>query len=323
MNPIDPLPPGSPAEQADYWLALLNSPLLDQASQAAFEQWLAAKPENRQAWEKSRLFWQQMDTLTLNASQTALLEQAVAAKPPTRFNIGLNTWRLPAFACLLLAVWLGASDFPAPFADYRTAKGELKSITLSDGSLVLLNTDSSLTVDYTSGLRKLSLQGQAYFKVAADAQRPFEVETQSGRVRALGTAFEVQQLAADMAVTVYEHSVRVAFSHGESIASLQAGQRIALRDNQLGALENVNLSQSQAWQTHLLVFKEQTLQQVINELNRYRPGKIIIRDPSLAEHLVSGVFDASDPDAALTAIEKTLAAKEFRLFDSWVFLSGS
>ncbi len=332
MNQIDPLPPtGSAAEQADYWLALLNSPLLDQGQQLAFEQWLAASHENRLAWEKAQVWWQKIDTLS--ASQAAMLEQRLAAnvkpvtqaKPVAKKNpLQLfNAWGFPAFACLLLAVWLGFTSLPLKFADYHTGKGELKTLALSDGSTVLLNTDSSLSVDYSGRQRNISLQGEAYFKVAADAQRPFEVQTESGRVRALGTAFEVKQLDADMAVTVYEHSVRVTFQQGETVDRLEEGQRIALSNQQIGPIENVNLKQTKAWQEHLLVFKNQPLQQVITELNRYRSGKIVIMDHSLAEHLVTGVFDSSDPDAALATIEKTLAAKEYRLFNSLVFLTGT
>ncbi|MEI8209228.1 MAG: FecR family protein [Methylococcales bacterium] len=331
MNQIDPFPPsGSASEQADYWLALLNSPLYDQGHQVAFEQWLGASPENRLAWEKAQVWWQKIDTI--NFSQGALLEKRLAttvksvspSKPvaPKRSLPFFNAWSFPAVACLLLAVWFGFTNIPFLFADYHTGKGELKSIALTDGSTVLLNTNSTLSVDYSSQQRIISLQGEAYFKVAADARRPFEVKTESGRVRALGTAFEVKQLDSDMAVTVYEHSVRVAFVQGETIDRLEEGQRITLTQQQIGPIENVNLKQSKAWQEHLLVFKNQPLQQVITELNRYRSGKVIIVDHNLAEHLVTGVFDSAAPDAALAAIEKTLAAKEYRLLDSLVFLTG-
>lgn len=331
MNQIDPFPPsGSASEQADYWLALLNSPLYDQGHQVAFEQWLGASHENRLAWEKAQVWWQKIDTI--NFSQGALLEKRLAttvksvspSKPvaPKRSLPFFNAWSFPAVACLLLAVWFGFTNIPFLFADYHTGKGELKSIALTDGSTVLLNTNSTLSVDYSSQQRIISLQGEAYFKVAADARRPFEVKTESGRVRALGTAFEVKQLDSDMAVTVYEHSVRVAFVQGETIDRLEEGQRITLTQQQIGPIENVNLKQSKAWQEHLLVFKNQPLQQVITELNRYRSGKVIIVDHNLAEHLVTGVFDSAAPDAALAAIEKTLAAKEYRLLDSLVFLTG-
>ena len=332
MNQIDPFPPSdNVSEQADYWLALLNSPLHDQGHQLAFEQWLAASPENRLAWEKAQVWWQKIDTL--NASQGALLEKrlattvkAVSASKPVASKTSLqffNAWSLPAVACLLLVVWFSSSSLPFLFADYHTGKGELKSIALIDGSTVLLNTNSTLSVDYSSQERIISLQGEAYFKVAADARRPFEVKTESGRVRALGTAFEVKQLDSEMTVTVYEHSVHVTFVQGETIDRLEEGQRITLTQQQIGPIENVNLKQSKAWQEHLLVFKNQPLQQVITELNRYRSGKVIIVNHLLAEHLVTGVFDSVAPDAALATIEKTLGVKEYRLFDSLVFLTGT
>jgi len=222
---------------------------------------------------------------------------------------------------LTLAVSLGLTFNAGYFADFRTGTGEQRRIQLSDGSTVILNTASSLSVDFSEKQRVIRLHGgEAYFKVAADAARPFEVVASGGRVRALGTAFDVKQWQGNMAVTVYEHSVRIAFADGETVESLPEGQRVASVDGKAGQPETVNVKQAAAWQERRLVFKEKPLQQVVDDLNRYRPGKIVIADPALAAHLVTGVFDANDPEAALNVIEKTLSASETRLTDALVIL---
>ena len=320
-----PLAQDNPAEQADYWLALLYSPLFDRKQQRLLQKWLAENPTNRLALQKSQAFWQKMGTL--NVAQVALLEQrlAKASAPVNKVKSAaypVSVWLIPALACLLLLVMPGLQFWQGYFADYRTATGEQRLIRLSDGSSVLLNTESALSVDFSEHRRGITLHGgEAHFKVAKDAQRPFEVQTESGQVRALGTAFDVRQLGENMTVTVLEHAVRVAFRHGETIERLREGERVSFSNQKPGVIETVNLRQAMAWQQHRLVFKDQPLQQVVAELARYRAGKIVIIDSALAGHQVTGVFDATDTETALRTIEKTLRLKEYRMTDRLVLLS--
>lgn len=327
MKPAQsPLAGKTPQEQADYWLTLLHSPFAGPEQRQAFRKWLAENPANRAAWEKSRAFWQK--TASLNEQQITALEQQLKApgkaqpahkrQPLHRFQ----AWPLPVFACLLLTIWFATGAWPGYFADYRTATGEQRLVQLSDGSSVLLNTESALSVEFSDTSRMVTLHGgEAYFKVAPDAHRPFEVQTETGRVRALGTAFDIKQLGNDMAVTVYEHAVRVTFSQGETVERLNEGERVAANGQHRGPVETVNLKQAQAWRDHRLVFREQRLQQVVAELNRYRPGKIVILDAKLAGHRVTGVFDPREPEAALAVIEKTLSVRAYRLAGRLVFLT--
>jgi transmembrane sensor len=315
----------SPDEQADHWLALLNSPLADQAQQRAFQIWLN-KPENGIAWQKAQSCWQQLDGLS--SEQIQRLEQHLAVSTPTiraahfaKRKSVIRPWLTPVFACLLVAVSFGVAKQSGYFADYRTAQGEQRQVQLDDGSTVLLNTASSLSIDYSPQRRTVILHdGEAYFTVAADAGRPFTVSTKTGQVTALGTAFDVKQLDDAMTVTVSQHSVRVDFKQGAAIERLQEGERVAYREQQVSPVTKVNLKQAGAWQQHRLIFTDQPLQQVIAELNRYRSGNIVILDRRLAAHRVNGVFDSQDTESALATIEKTLAIKEVRLTDLLVIL---
>jgi len=315
----------SPAEQADYWLALLYSPLFDRNQQSAFQQWLAESPANHSALQKSQAFWQKMGTL--NAEQVALLEQRLTkvSEPVYRvkpMQCPARVWLIPVMICLIVLVLPGVQFWQGCFADYRTATGEQRLIRLSDGSSVLLNTESALSVDFSQHRRSVILHGgEAHFKVAKDAARPFEVETTNGQVRALGTAFDVRQQNEKMTVTVLEHAVHVVFRNSETIERLQEGERVSFSGRRPGAVETVNLKQAAAWQQHRLVFKDQPLQQVVAELARYRAGKIVIVDSTLAKYQVTGVFDATNTEAALYTIEKSLLLKEFRMTDRLVFLS--
>ncbi|OAI11459.1 hypothetical protein A1507_20475 [Methylomonas koyamae] len=333
MNPsIPPIPESGANEQAEYWLALRESPFFDGEQEQRWRAWLAASRENLEAWQQAQTFFRRVENLP--PAQIELIEQRLTAGlSPQSANAGAartaggrpapsrGLWAMPLAACLTLALGLGWVLNAGFFADFRTGTGEQRRVQLSDGSTVILNTASAISVEFSEKQRVIRLHnGEAHFKVAADAERPFEVVASGGRVRALGTAFDVKQWQGDMAVTVYQHSVRVAFANGETIARLPEGRRVASSGGKAGPAEPVNLKQVGAWQERRLVFKEKPLQQVVADLNRYRPGRIVIADAELAEHLVTGVFDANDPEAALNVIEKTLSADEIRLTDALVVL---
>lgn len=321
----------SPAEQADYWLALLNSPLVTEQRQRDFQRWLN-NPQNKAAWQTAQRFWQQLDSLSIE--QVEQLEQRFSA-PTQTLGVKITTkqkstpprflmpWLMPTFACLVLAILLNTAFQSGYFADYHTVQGEQQQIQLSDGSSVLLNTSSSLSVNYSAQRRTVTLHGEAYFSVAADANRPFTVETETGEVTALGTAFDVSALNHALTVTVYQHAVRVAFKQGTTIERLQQGEQVAYQHQAVGAVSQVNLKHAKAWQEHRLIFANQPLQTVIGELNRYRSGKIVILDSQLAARRVTGVFDSQDTESALATIEKTLVVKELRLTDWLVVLTPS
>ncbi len=324
--PAHPPPPeGDPAQQADYWLALSHSPFFDVVQQQALQDWLATSPENRNAWRKAQLFWQQTDSL--NPTQIVEVENRLRkvsgfqSIPRTAVRSKFNATYYAAAACLILAIALKLLWQPGLFADYQTAKGEQEQVLLSDGSNILLNTNTRLSVTFSPNRRILTLhEGEAYFTVAPDKQRPFTVQTAKGDITALGTAFNIQQVDDALAVTVFHHAVRVSFSNGQQIVRLNEGQQTDYVNNQIQPTVAANLNQAKAWREHRLVFKNQPLQTVADELERYRPGKIIIADKALAQHRVTGVFDPRDTEAALSVIEKTLGLKEYRLTDKLVVL---
>lgn len=325
--PVPPPPEDNLAQQADYWLALSHSPFFGAEQKQALQDWLSASLQNQQAWRQAQLFWQQTESLT--QAQIAEIEKRVlkpsVLQPIPSIPKAKIRYKSPVFyataACLVLAITLKLLWQPGLFADYQTAKGEQEQVVLRDGSSVLLNTDTRLSVKFSQNSRALTLhEGEAYFTVAPDKQRPFTVQTAKGDITALGTAFNIQQLDDDLTVTVFQHAVRVKFSNGQQIEHLNEGQQTAYIDDQIQPTTTANLNQAKAWREHRLVFKNQPLQTVVAELERYRPVKIIIANKALAQHRVTGVFDPRDTEAAITVIEKTLGLKEYRLTNKLVVL---
>lgn len=266
--------------------------------------------------------WQGMNHFSATDIQdlkSAVLQPIGAASRPKRLA-RIQRYAFGAAALVLVAV---ISQRPVWYADYYTNVGESKQITLSDGSVLELDTDTAISVDYTDGRRRIILhQGEAYFTVAADTKRPFDVITGETDVQALGTEFDVSRAGDDMQVTVFEHSVRVSAAD-QSIDKLASGQCATFKNHQLGQTRPQNLSAINGWRQHRLTFEDQRLDEVIAVLNRYRHVPIVLLGDQIKGLSVTGLFDTQDTESALQAIEETLAVKIQRLPAGLVVISAA
>ncbi|WP_139306190.1 FecR family protein, partial [Methylomonas sp. LWB] len=218
------------------------------------------------------------------------------------------------------ALHLRASGY---WADYQSAVGGQRQIQLADGSSVMLNTGSALSVDFSAKQRRVSLhRGEAFFQVAADPARPFVVDAGAGTVQALGTAFDVLRDRDRVRVTVVEHAVIVSNADGKTLERLNEAEQIQFDSRVLGRAETVNPSRIAAWRQQRIVFQEQPLASVVAELERYRPGKILITDSAIESLPITGVFGIGDTDLALQAIEQSLPVRVRTLGSHLVLLSA-
>lgn len=297
---------------AAEWVIRLGGAPLTEAEQQAFDQWLAQDPAHVAAYLRADAVWGESAVLT----SLSLPLRATAKRP--RRAAG------PILAGLALAFviggagrfWLG-DPLTMLMADHRTGPGEIRTVTLTDGSQVQLDTESAIVVDFTPHERRVRLlSGDAYFTVAPVAgseRRPFVVAASDGTAQALGTQFMVAKEADGGLVTVAEHKVRVsaAIAGGATgEVTLSPGQAVRYDDlHGLESVETVDLAQASSWREGRLVFNNQPLSEVITVLNRYRRGRIVIANRRLATLKVSGVFMTSDLSGALVAIRQELGAK--------------
>lgn len=201
--------------------------------------------------------------------------------------------------------WIGAA-----LADYRTGVGEQRLVTLEDGSTIHLNTDTAVDVVFSQDRRDLHLlRGEASFTVARDPVRPFVVKSGAVLTRALGTVFAIRRHSDVSTVTVMEHQVQVAFSSASAVQDLivHEGEQVdySIKEG-YGPVRRVDLRKETAWQRGKVIFEAQPLARVIEELNRYRRGRIALINPDLRALKVTGLFDVTDPDAALRMIQDTV-----------------
>ena len=221
--------------------------------------------------------------------------------------------RWAGVAGVLLVVMLAANshDTLAPLmADYRTGSGEVRTLTLADGSQVLLGSRSALDVDYDGHERRVRLiQGEALFSPAprqGEEKRAFVVEASGGRTQALGTRFVVQRQDSDNAwVGVLQHSVNVSLQQPQSELTLSEGQSARYQRGQGIVALNDDPTQRADWAQGVLIFRNVPLDQVLQRFSDFRPGVLKLVASEQAHTPVSGLFHLDNLDAAI----RTLAAE--------------
>lgn len=316
--------------EAAEWVIRLGGDLLDVQERALFQRWRSQSAYHVQAFEFAQSTWG--DLAKLGDAPGSLAFDSVSSKsPPDMLLAGTEMAQTPrrplwlgaGLITICLAAMIGVSSlwYGSPItmlvADYQTAPGEQRSVTLPDGSVVDLSSASAIALHFSDRERRVELlEGAAYFTAApkaGDEKRPFVVEGGQGTATALGTQFVVDRLSDAVEVTVIEHEVRVSLSdpdHQSASAILAPGQSVRYsRRTGLSKVREKDVELAAAWRQGKLVFDRVPLADVVAELNRYRRGRIVVGNPTLANRTVSGVFETSDLDRALATITHELGIK--------------
>lgn len=193
-----------------------------------------------------------------------------------------------------------------------TAIGEQRTLTLPDGSLIRMNVDTDLRIDYGAKQRNIKLlSGEAVFKVARDAARPFIVHTPTASVRAVGTQFNVYQRKSTV-VSVLEGRVQLTTqsSHGSAqprsvSESLDAGEEAQVTNGRIEKRTRPDVAQTVAWRDRRLYFDAMPLEEIVREFNRYGgPLRLRVEGIAAGSHRFGGTFNADDPAALADILEQ-------------------
>lgn len=293
------------------WLLRLQQSPENTALKSQASEWEQAAPENAQAMRKAQRLWRltgQIPAATADSWPTVAPPAAptlhtVPAKLPRRRS-RRRYLAVAVAACLVVALaprlWLQIE------ADYQSPAGERSTVDLADGSRVILDGNSALAVDFEGPDRRVQLlAGQAYFEVAPDASKPFHVKAGDVDVMVTGTAFNVDLEEKLIDVAVSHGSVRVSDkTSGQPLSQpLTAGQRLTYdRDLHHARLQSQPVSQISPWRNGQLIANNARLGEVVEQMRRYLPGIVILRDDELANKRVTGVYDIDQPEAALVAL---------------------
>ncbi len=314
--------PDALLEEAIRWHARLREPDLPDETRSAFAQWRATDSRHEAAYEEAQDLWAMLaqPVARVMASESAL--EGLAAPGRT------TQVRWAGIAAAGLIVLLGfAVSWQAGLldnlrSDYVTAVGAQRRVTLADGSQIILNTDTAMAIAFEPGRRVVRLyRGEAWFAVTHNAERPFIVQTPEGDVRVTGTHFNVRLAGDEAVVSLVEGRVELtAEDTPNPVIALTPGEQGIIKAARIDTPETFDTNTVTAWQRGQLVFYQAPLAEVVAQLNRYRYGRIMLASSALPSMKVSGVFDANDPDAALSVIENTLHISALHLSNYLILL---
>ncbi|PZQ58212.1 MAG: hypothetical protein DI570_18235 [Phenylobacterium zucineum] len=307
--------------QAAAWLARLDRDDATEADRAAYAAWRARSATHREVADRLAGLWADMDLL----GQLAGEARPAGRRPRNRSSAWVRP-SMAAAAALVVALVTAGAWYVAP-RTYETGVGRQRTISLSDGSSIELNTDSRVEVRYTADIRTIRLmRGEAFFEVAPNKRRPFMVYAGGGVVRAVGTAFAVRIRGQAVDVTVTKGAV-------EFTGPTPAGRRGAVSaralltanatETEAGTLAGSQVTETKlaseaagerlAWRNGMLAFTGQALPDVVAEMSRYTDVSIDASDPGLRDVRVAAYFKVGEVEPMLEAFRTGLGVRVERI----------
>lgn len=307
----------------------------DQALKARIEEWCGASPLNREVWSRTQhtytmiggsparheAAWRQEDVAASVARRT------LSAPPVPRRSGSGRRWLRPlvigaAGVAMAIAVIVVPPMIVRLQADERTTTAEVRSLTLEDGSRVVLAPRSAVALEYTKGQRGVSLlEGEAYFEVAPDAARPFRVLSGDVVTTVLGTEFEVARRDGATAVAVKGGRVHVEDTSATPPVSAELTPGDWLRVGARHAPERRRREPADvaSWTSGLFVARNLPIGEIVDRLRSYYGGAIVVAADAFAGRLVSGAYDLRRPEDTLRNLASAHDATVHRI-SPWVLL---
>lgn len=302
-------------QEAQAWVVRLESGQVTERDAQVFRHWCARSRAHAQAFVDARAVWGAMAPAARAVRQAAqrrapdmrrraLLGGAVAA------SLGLLVVRPP------LDLWPVVAGLGA---DYATGTGEQREVALDGGVLVQMNTqtriDAAGSIDGSTAL--VLLAGEAEFQAGQRGAARLRVQAGSGTVSSGSARFNIRLFGQEVCVTCLAGRLRVRQAGHD--AELAAGEQLRYRPDHFGMRHVVNRSEVSAWRQRLLVFRQSTLSEVVAEVNRYRPGKLVLQGDSLGRQRVQASISLDRLDDVIALIQDAYGARVTRLPGGIVF----
>jgi transmembrane sensor len=307
------------AEAAD-WLIRLEAAPEDHALGRAFAAWCAADPAHMAAFAEIRRSWLAVPE-GLAAMTPPRLHPAPTRRPRRgRWAAGLAGLAVAAGLAVVLLPGLALRMT----ADAATGVGEVRQVTLADGSRMQLAPLSAADMQLDGNRRRVILRrGEAFFQVVADSGRPFVVQAGRVQVTVTGTGFEVDRDDDRVTVAVRSGTVRVEGPDRPAV-QLTTGETVEIpADGSAPKHGRIAPDAVALWQDGRLFVDGATVGEVVARLRAYTPGLILVADEALADRQVTGLYDLRDPQAALSALMRAHGGRLRRIGPLLTILDGA
>ena len=329
-------------EEACLWVSRIDRGLTSEETDT-LRDWLNASQSHRRILFDVARVWDDLSVLNELKGMFPLRPQIKGETGKARKVLRQARWSVAAGFLLMAAAaammvdsyWLGQNDTGYHLAQrIGTAIGEQKTLTLNDGSVVHMNTNSAIQINFDGERRLIDLiKGEAHFTVAHDASRPFTVTAGKNTVTAIGTAFNMQYtnneafelvvtegkvLVQDKQNSVSREEIAEMIQKGNAFGNLKlltAGEKANV-DGELSDLKNLDtdaMEQDLAWQQGMIVFKGEALEDALREIERYTAVDFTIEGEALKQKRVAGYFKVGDISGLLSALKNSFHIEHKRV----------
>jgi transmembrane sensor len=322
--------------QAAQWMIRAEAAGADAETLRKLDAWLAANPRHKAAYVRVRAAWLKANGFRRMRPLDGIVDANLFARKTKRAQGRAHGFAVVAagagIAGLVIALlgWLAFAGKPA--RNYATEIGEQRHLTLEDGSALDINTNSRVSLRFSSAQREVEVErGEALFQVRGDPERPFTVKVSGAVIEALGTTFAVRfhdergehdNLSGTLTeVLVVDGRVAVTGTphfesppiHSESAPPipespptlLAKGDRAFVGRGRtiVKAIGPDEVSRRLSWKHGQIALLGESLSEAVSEFNRYHVGQLIIADPAISSVRLSGTFPIPDLENFLSALE--------------------
>ncbi len=325
-------------EEAAVWLVRLDNGNLSKQDKNDLKAWLAIDKRHQVALQAMADTWDDMDEVLNIVNSKSASEKLSILPILTPILKPLAVAASVSFIAVFM--WLNSPEQVQRYS-YSTAIGQQLDTRFIDGSVIHLNTNSHVEAEFTTGKRIIKLiKGEALFDVAHDPQRPFIVYAGNRLVQAVGTKFVVQIDSENIEITVTEGKVKLSqVNTGASLDNIRAldskminkgdvfiakGEQAIAEQNhapKLVHLQDSYIQRELSWLDGKLVFENENLADIVEEINRYSDINILLKDEELSRLKISGRFDLDDSRALIEAIELAFNLTSQQIDSNSVLLS--
>jgi transmembrane sensor len=344
-NPGDMAEPDPLLHEALDWIVRLKAGEPTTADVEAFQRWRSQSSAHDEASKTAARIWRnagiaakelaakELAAKELAAEELAAATSVVEIRRDRQALPGLRLSRRAALGggvALAAAASLSYAVIDPPLglwpslqelsADYRTAKGERRKIDVASDVSVELNTQTSLALRPVQNDTEVELiSGEASVAAIRPPSRPLVMLAAGGRITAARADFNARCLDGLVSVACLDGIVDIA--QAGKTARVRTGEQVSYSSAGIEPSLAVDVGQVAAWQNGLLIFRDKTLGDVVNEVNRYRSGKIIITNAEIKRRLVNGTFQIDKLDNFVPQVQQLFGARATSLPGGVVLLS--
>ncbi|MFK7906841.1 MAG: FecR family protein [Chitinophagales bacterium] len=284
-------------------------------SQQYWSEWLEENEVHRATFEVAKalvfqLSFQPSDDEVVHELES--LKKKIASKKVSKPKWYLD-WKqakflgvAATFLVFLMAIWLWKTLQPVPLQKITTLYGQTQKIVLPDSSQVVLNANSTLRFSKENWSkfyrRNVWLEGEAYFEVTHNKKSPFAVITDNGTIHVLGTSFNVSNRKENFNVTLIEGKATLSSPTKSIPIDLKIGEQVIVVNNAIIQKVEADVDLITAWRSGKLIFKNATIESIINRLQNEYGWTISVKNDALLERKVNATILKNNPELLLEAL---------------------